>query len=84
MRNSASRGADDDRRVRERLLQVGVAGDVIDVPVRADDGRERQAVVGERFADQVGLEAGVDDERLGAALAPDDGRSSRRTAATRW
>jgi hypothetical protein len=65
---------DDDRGVREVVLHRRVPGDVIDVPVRVHDRREPQPAGGQHLADQVRLEAGVDDERLGRPVPPHDVR----------
>src|SRR4051794_20926231 len=50
-------------------FEVGVAADVVGVAVGVEQHGGREAVFLEEIEDQFGLEAGVDDQRIGTSLA---------------
>ena len=62
--------ADDQRGVGERLLESGVARDVVGVAVRVEDGGQAHSFTGQRGENRLGVETGVHHQRLGPALDP--------------
>ena len=61
-----------------------VAGDVVGVAMRVEDGGERQALRLDFFQDRVGFQAGIDDQGVSAAGPPDEIGVLVERASRRW